>query len=100
MTALGHTSDRTLADMVSDAECRTPTEAGARVVPKKADLKAQLAERARRIQREGLLRIGAGAEAVARRSERLRLLRPAQLVQTPAGRREMILLFSVQPLAA
>jgi exodeoxyribonuclease VII large subunit len=80
VTALGHTSDRTLADMVSDAECRTPTEAGARVVPKKAELKAQLAERARRIQREGLRRVGAGAEGVARRRERLKLLLPAQLL--------------------
>jgi exodeoxyribonuclease VII large subunit len=79
VTALGHTSDRTLADMVSDAECRTPTEAGARVVPRKADLKAQLAERGRRIQREGLLRVGAALEAVRRRRERLDLLLPAQL---------------------
>src|SRR5205807_971040 len=37
VTALGHTSDRTVADLVGDAECRTPTEAGARVVPKKSD---------------------------------------------------------------
>src|SRR6266568_4099701 len=29
VTALGHSSDRTVADLVSDAECRTPTEAGA-----------------------------------------------------------------------
>src|SRR5229473_2102386 len=52
VTALGHTSDRTVADMVADAECRTPTEAGARVVPKKADLVAGLAERDRRLGRE------------------------------------------------
>src|SRR5436305_3096026 len=45
VTALGHTSDRTVADMIADAECRTPTEAAARVVPKKADLVAQLRER-------------------------------------------------------
>src|SRR5437764_6068656 len=52
VTALGHTSDRTVADLVGDAECRTPTEAGARVVPKKADLLASLRERERRIERE------------------------------------------------
>ena len=52
VTALGHTSDRTVADMVADAECRTPTEAGARVVPKKSDLLAQLRERGRRLDRE------------------------------------------------
>src|SRR6185437_4456890 len=38
VTALGHTSDRTVADLVGDAECRTPTEAASRVVPKKSDL--------------------------------------------------------------
>ncbi|HYL08313.1 MAG TPA: exodeoxyribonuclease VII large subunit, partial [Candidatus Udaeobacter sp.] len=52
VTALGHTSDRTVADMVGDAECRTPTEAGARVVPKKSDLVALLRERDRRLGRE------------------------------------------------
>ncbi|HKW70398.1 MAG TPA: exodeoxyribonuclease VII large subunit [Candidatus Dormibacteraeota bacterium] len=52
VTALGHTSDRTVADLVADAECRTPTEAGARVVPKKADLLALLSERERRLRRE------------------------------------------------
>ena len=52
VTALGHTSDRTVADLVADAECRTPTEAGARVVPKKADLLALLRDRERRLHRE------------------------------------------------
>jgi exodeoxyribonuclease VII large subunit len=77
VTALGHTSDRTLADMASDAECRTPTEAGARVVPKKAELRAQLGERARRLEREGLLRVESGSRAVAGRMDRLGLVLPA-----------------------
>ena len=77
VTALGHTSDRTLADMASDAECRTPTEAGARVVPKKAELRAQLGERARRLEREGLLRVESGSRAVAGRVDRLGLVLPA-----------------------
>src|ERR1700694_1987184 len=77
VTALGHTSDRTLADMASDAECRTPTEAGARVVPEKAKLLAQLADRARRLEREGLLRVESGLRAILGRGERLGLLLPA-----------------------
>ncbi len=81
VTALGHTSDRTLADMASDAECRTPTEAGARVVPRKKDLLAQLADRARRIEREGLLRVEAGSRAVDGRLQRLGLLLPALFLQ-------------------
>ncbi|GAC1654972.1 MAG: exodeoxyribonuclease VII large subunit [Candidatus Dormibacteraceae bacterium] len=77
VTALGHTSDRTLADMVSDAECRTPTEAGARVVPRKSELLRQLTERSRRLHREGALRIESAAAALARRGERLGALPPA-----------------------
>ena len=71
VTALGHTSDRTVADMISDAECRTPTEAGARVVPKKSDLLAGLAERTRRLDREVDLRLRSETEALEARLHRL-----------------------------
>jgi exodeoxyribonuclease VII large subunit len=71
VTALGHTSDRTVADMVADAECRTPTEAAARVVPRKADLTAQLAERARALDREARRRVALEGERL--RQRRLRL---------------------------
>ena len=71
VTALGHTSDRTVADMVADAECRTPTEAGARVVPRKADLLAALAERRRRLARESARLISEHAERLAQRRVRL-----------------------------
>src|SRR5258707_1316889 len=79
VTALGHTSDRTVADMVADAECRTPTEAGARVVPKEADLLAQLSERGRRIERERSLRVEHDAERLRARRERLVQALPALL---------------------
>ena len=71
VTALGHTSDRTVADMVADAECRTPTEAGARVVPRKADLLAALAERRRRLARESARLLSEHAERLAQRRARL-----------------------------
>jgi exodeoxyribonuclease VII large subunit len=54
ITALGHTSDRTLADLVADREARTPTAAAEIVVPRKADLKRQLDDRRQRLQRGGL----------------------------------------------
>jgi exodeoxyribonuclease VII large subunit len=79
VTALGHTSDRTIADMVADAECRTPTEAGARVVPKKADLLQQLAQRERRVEREVAVRLKAQAEALRTREHRLKQVLPAML---------------------
>jgi len=71
VTALGHTSDRTVADMVADAECRTPTEAGARVVPRKADLVRQLDEREARLRRALGTRLEREAERLAARAERL-----------------------------
>ncbi|MEO8745256.1 MAG: exodeoxyribonuclease VII large subunit [Candidatus Dormiibacterota bacterium] len=71
VTALGHTSDRTVADLVGDAECRTPTEAGARVVPKKSDLVTQLRERGRRMDREITQRIAREAERLAARKQRM-----------------------------
>src|SRR4029077_3361424 len=81
VTALGHTSDRTVADLVGDAECRTPTEAGARVVPKKIDLTAQLRERRRRLDREIAQRISREAERLAAKRQRVAQLLPALVRQ-------------------
>ena len=77
VTALGHTSDRTVADMVADAECRTPTEAGSRVVPRKSDLLRQLAERERRITRDQAQRVSRAGERVEARRQRLLQVLPA-----------------------
>jgi len=77
VTALGHTSDRTVADLVGDAECRTPTEAGARVVPKKLDLLAHLRDRGRRLDREIAQRIAREADRLANKKQRLVQLLPA-----------------------
>jgi exodeoxyribonuclease VII large subunit len=79
VTALGHTSDRTVADMVADAECRTPTEAGSRVVPRKADLVSQLSDRRRRLDRETRRRVLTEAERLAERQRRLGQALPALL---------------------
>src|SRR5919204_1018986 len=80
VTALGHTADRTVADLVGDAECRTPTEAGARVVPKKSDLLVQLRERQRRLDREITQRVQRYVERVERASRELVRLSPVAQV--------------------
>ncbi|MFZ0217431.1 MAG: exodeoxyribonuclease VII large subunit, partial [Candidatus Dormiibacterota bacterium] len=79
VTALGHTSDRTLADLVADLECRTPTEAGSRIVPRRADLVAQLGERRRRLEREVGHRVRAESERLVARGSRLGQVLPAML---------------------
>lgn len=89
VTALGHTSDRTVADLVADAECRTPTEAGARVVPKKADLLLRLQERERRLGRELSRRVDRYVERLKRASSEIARLAPvAQLARREEGLRD------------
>ena len=85
VTALGHTSDRTVADMVADVEARTPTEAGSRVVPKKADLIALLRERERRLDRETNQRLLREVEKLQVRRARLVQVLPA-MVRTRVDR--------------
>ncbi|MDR0360326.1 MAG: exodeoxyribonuclease VII large subunit [bacterium] len=86
VTALGHTSDRTIADLVADVESRTPTAAAATVVPRKTDLVRQLTERRRRLDREIGHRLSAEAERVDGRQQRLAQVLPALL----RGRRERL----------
>jgi len=69
VTALGHTSDRTLADLVADREARTPTAAAEIVVPKKVDLIRQLHDRGQRLQRAGLTSLITPQHAVDLRRE-------------------------------
>jgi exodeoxyribonuclease VII large subunit len=89
VTALGHTSDRTVADLVADAECRTPTEAGARVVPKKSDLLAHLAELRRRLDRDIKQRFARHDERLERAARDLKRLHPlAQLARNEEALRD------------
>src|SRR5438093_1535715 len=90
VTALGHTSDRTVADLVGDAECRTPTEAGARVVPKKKDLLAALHERKRRLEREINRRFSREADRLNRAQADIARLSPlGQLARREQAVREL-----------
>jgi len=86
VTALGHTSDRTLADLVADREARTPTAAAEIVVPNKADLLRQLGERGQRLQRAGLTALIAPAHQAQRRRQSLERL----AVDVHARRRDRI----------
>ena len=74
VTALGHTSDRTLADLVADREARTPTAAAEIVVPNKQDLLRQLGERGQRLQRAGRTALIAPSHQLQRRRQSLERL--------------------------
>jgi exodeoxyribonuclease VII large subunit len=86
VTALGHTSDRTLADLVADREARTPTAAAEIVVPNKLDLLRQLGERGQRLQRAGLTALIAPSHQLQRRRQSLERL----VLDLHARRRERI----------
>src|SRR2546429_173998 len=75
VTALGHTSDRTVADLVGDAEGRTPTEAGAPGGAQKADALASR-RAAARLQRALTERFTGATSALAHRQQRLAALSP------------------------
>jgi len=70
VTALGHTSDRTVADLVADLEARTPTAAAELVVPRRADLERMLVERGVRARRGAAHYLAARAHELALRRTR------------------------------
>jgi len=86
VTALGHTSDRTLADLVADREARTPTAAAELVVPRKRDLLRQLEEGAHGLRRAARMALLGREQALTRRLATAPILQdPIRLLLVPAG---------------
>ncbi len=71
ISAVGHETDTTLIDFVSDRRAPTPTAAAEMAIPARSDLLADLAQKAARL---------AGALAAATRDRRLRLVRAERLL--------------------
>lgn len=78
VTALGHTSDITLADEVADLSCRTPTAAGAAVVPEKKVLLTRMEEIETRMGRRLQAAVVLRAEAVRAAFKRLAQVGPTE----------------------
>ena len=88
ISAVGHETDTTLIDFVSDRRAPTPTAAAELAVPVRMELLAWTGEQGARLSR-------AASDAVQRRSQRLRdlsraLPRPDTLLNTPRQRLDLI----------
>ncbi|MBO9446221.1 exodeoxyribonuclease VII large subunit [Ruegeria sp. R14_0] len=88
ISAVGHETDTTLIDFVSDRRAPTPTAAAELAVPVRMELLAWTGEQGARLSR-------AATDAVQRRSQRLRdlsraLPRPDSLLNTPRQRLDLI----------
>ncbi|MEX0327260.1 MAG: exodeoxyribonuclease VII large subunit [Ruegeria sp.] len=88
ISAVGHETDTTLIDFVSDRRAPTPTAAAELAVPVRIELLAWTGEQGARLSR-------AATDSVQRRSQRLRdvsraLPRPDTLLNTPRQRLDLI----------
>ena len=88
ISAVGHETDTTLIDFVSDRRAPTPTAAAELAVPVRLELLAWTGEQGARLSR-------AATDAVQRRAQRLRdlsraLPRPDSLLNTPRQRLDLI----------
>ncbi|NOD93476.1 exodeoxyribonuclease VII large subunit [Ruegeria sp. HKCCD4884] len=88
ISAVGHETDTTLIDFVSDRRAPTPTAAAELAVPVRMELLAWTGEQGARLSR-------AATDAVQRRTQRLRdlsraLPRPETLLNTPRQRLDLI----------
>ena len=88
ISAVGHETDTTLIDFVSDRRAPTPTAAAELAVPVRLELLAWTGEQGARLSR-------AATDAVQRRAQRLRdmsraLPRPEALLNTPRQRLDLV----------
>lgn len=84
ISAVGHETDTTLADLAADLRAPTPTAAAEIAVPVREELIAQLAELALRKRRCALRPVALGRERLEARVQRLP--QPQALLATPAQR--------------
>jgi exodeoxyribonuclease VII large subunit len=80
VSAVGHEIDVTLVDFAADERAPTPSAAAERVVPRRADLEALVAERARRATRAVVGRIDAGRRRLGAVLDRRPFRRPVEVI--------------------
>ena len=98
VTGIGHETDTSIADLVSDLSCSTPTAATESVIPVRAEIRHRFAQITNRLRRALRAQIGAETQALLRLEKRLEALDPvvllrrrAQLLDELVGRAERCL---------
>lgn len=98
VTGIGHETDTSIADLVSDLSCSTPTAATESVIPVRAEIRHRFAQITNRLRRALRAQIGAETQALLRLEKRLEALDPvvllrrrAQLLDELIGRAERCL---------
>ncbi|MFA9478190.1 exodeoxyribonuclease VII large subunit [Phycisphaerales bacterium AB-hyl4] len=81
VAAIGHETDTTVAELVADLRCATPTQAAMRLVPEQAALEQALGHWAGRLSQELRRRLRDGQQRVTACASRAIFRRPAELVE-------------------
>lgn len=80
VAAIGHETDTTVAELVADVRCATPSQAAARLVPERAALEQALAHWSRRLQQDVARQLSHAAHRVTSCANRSLFRRPEDLV--------------------
>jgi exodeoxyribonuclease VII large subunit len=96
VTGIGHETDTTIADLVSDLRVSTPTAAAERVTAIRAELRAELSQKHARLERALAYRLSTLRDRISRLSARLR--DPRAMIERRAQRIDELSLRSERAL--
>ncbi len=86
VAAIGHETDTTIAELVADERCATPTQAAMKMIPDRTALQTQLGSIERRLQSDIRRQLEAARQIVSMYEKRPALASPDGLLSMPRAR--------------